>query len=113
MLAPMAGNANKRTGGKTMSMTRRLLLGAAAATPLHRAHAASPEPIRIGVLTDLSGPYCDVAGPTSVLCARQAVAEFTAANPSIPSIQVNMNAGRLPAGDAEGRRFLTVPLNAL
>ncbi len=31
----------------------------------------------------------------------------------IPSIQVNMNAGRLPAGDAEGRRFLTVPLNAL
>ncbi len=31
----------------------------------------------------------------------------------IPSIQVNMNAGRLPESDAEGRRFLTVPLNAL
>ncbi len=31
----------------------------------------------------------------------------------IPSIQVNMNAGRLPDADAHGRRFLTVPLNAL
>jgi branched-chain amino acid transport system substrate-binding protein len=39
--------------------------------------------IRIGVLTDLSGTYRDVTGPTSVACARQAVEEFTAANPSI------------------------------
>src|SRR3712207_9276142 len=39
--------------------------------------------IRIGVLTDLSGTYRDVTGPTSVACVRQAVEEFTAQNPSI------------------------------
>ncbi len=83
MLAPMAANASENRG-ETMHLSRRLLLGAAAAAPLHRARAAGPEPIRIGVLTDLSGPYRDVTGPTSVTCVRQAVAEFTAANPSIP-----------------------------
>lgn len=31
----------------------------------------------------------------------------------IPSLQVNMNAGRLPAPDAGGTRFLKVPLNVL
>ncbi|WP_316181114.1 MULTISPECIES: MBL fold metallo-hydrolase [unclassified Bradyrhizobium] len=31
----------------------------------------------------------------------------------IPSLQVNMKAGRLPTPDQDGRRFLKVPLNAL
>ena len=31
----------------------------------------------------------------------------------IPSLQVNMKAGVLPAPDEAGRRFLKVPLNAL
>jgi glyoxylase-like metal-dependent hydrolase (beta-lactamase superfamily II) len=31
----------------------------------------------------------------------------------IPSIQVNMRAGRLPPADGSGRRFLKVPINAL
>ena len=31
----------------------------------------------------------------------------------IPSLQVNMKAGQLPAPDARGTRFLKVPLNAL
>jgi glyoxylase-like metal-dependent hydrolase (beta-lactamase superfamily II) len=31
----------------------------------------------------------------------------------IPSLQVNMRAGRLPAADETGRRFLKVPLNGL
>jgi len=31
----------------------------------------------------------------------------------IPSIQVNMRAGQLPPADAENRRFLKLPLNAL
>ncbi len=30
----------------------------------------------------------------------------------LPAIQVNLDAGRLPAPDAEGRRFLKLPLNA-
>ncbi|MBX9875331.1 MAG: MBL fold metallo-hydrolase, partial [Beijerinckiaceae bacterium] len=31
----------------------------------------------------------------------------------IPSLQVNMKAGELPAPDASGKRFLKVPLNGL
>jgi branched-chain amino acid transport system substrate-binding protein len=43
--------------------------------PLRSAHAQRPK-IRIGVLTDLSGPYRDITGPTSVVCVRQAVEDF-------------------------------------
>lgn len=70
----------------TPAATRRALLGAAALLPaapaLLRAQAPA-DVIRIGVLTDLAGPYRDVTGPTSVACVRQAVEEFTAANPAI------------------------------
>lgn len=38
-------------------------------------HAAD-KPIRIGVLTDMSGIYADFAGPGSVLAARMAVEDF-------------------------------------
>jgi hypothetical protein len=31
----------------------------------------------------------------------------------IPSLQVNMRAGELPPADAEGNRFLKVPVNGL
>ncbi|HWK47950.1 MAG TPA: ABC transporter substrate-binding protein [Stellaceae bacterium] len=52
------------------------------ATKFRPARAA--QPIRVGVLTDLSGQYQDSAGVTSVVCATQAVEEFVAANPGIP-----------------------------
>jgi branched-chain amino acid transport system substrate-binding protein len=71
-----------------MTPTRRALLGSAsaalpfAAPALLRAQPAG-DVVRIGVLTDLAGPYRDVTGPTSVACVRQAAEEFTAANPSI------------------------------
>ncbi len=64
--------------------TRRAALGAAGLAALPApALRAQETVIRIGVLTDLSGPYRDVTGPTSVACARLAVEEFTAANPGI------------------------------
>ena len=67
-----------------MPMTRRAALGATAATlAFGNARAQPAETIRIGVLTDLSGPYRDVTGPTSVACVRQAVEEFSAQNPSV------------------------------
>ena len=68
-----------------MPVSRRAALGAAAASvlPLPAFRAQAAEPIRIGVLTDLAGPYRDVTGPTSVACVHQAVEEFTAANPDI------------------------------
>jgi branched-chain amino acid transport system substrate-binding protein len=70
-----------------MSINRRLLLqaGTAIALPIGSlpARAETDPVIRIGVLTDLSGPYKDGQGPTSFACARQAAEEFTAANPDI------------------------------
>ena len=67
-----------------MLLTRRAALGATAATLVFGPARAQPaETIRIGVLTDLSGPYRDVTGPTSVACVRQAVEEFTAQTPSV------------------------------
>ena len=63
-----------------MTFDRRTLLLSAALAPVlsHRtwAQSAPGETLRIGVLTDLSGPYSDTSGPTSVACARQAVQDF-------------------------------------
>lgn len=62
-----------------MRLTRRALMGTAAATALAPAARAQKRPVlRIGVLNDMSGPYHDITGPTGVACARQAVQEFNA-----------------------------------
>jgi branched-chain amino acid transport system substrate-binding protein len=69
-----------------MTISRRGLLAAGTASiaaPVLRARAQTDETIRIGLLQDMSGPYRDVSGPTSVACARLAIAEFVAANPTI------------------------------
>ena len=62
---------------------RSVLTGAiaASAVSLRPARGAASDTIRIGVLTDLSGTYRDVTGPTSVACAQLAVDEFITANP--------------------------------
>ena len=64
-----------------MQLSRRLLLGTAAAAatlPVRRVRAQDKATIKIGVLNDQSGPYRDTGGLTSVTCAKQAVAEFDA-----------------------------------
>jgi len=70
-----------------MELSRRGMLGAAAllaAEPLARARAQTAKnTIRLGALTDMSGPYRDVEGPTGTACVRQAMAEFMADNPDI------------------------------
>ena len=64
-----------------MQINRRTLnrafLGTAAvaALPLGRARAQQPS-IKIGVLNDMSGPYRDTGGRTSVICTQQAVQDF-------------------------------------
>ena len=61
-----------------MSISRRLLLGAAATAALARPGRAQTNTLRIGVMNDQSGPYRDDGGPTGVICARQAVQEMAA-----------------------------------
>ena len=52
------------------------ILGLAAAGALgpHRP-ARAADPVRIGVLVDMSGPFADYSGPTSVVAAQMAAAE--------------------------------------
>jgi branched-chain amino acid transport system substrate-binding protein len=62
-----------------MSIQRRTLLSAAAAAPLAaglsgRARAQANS-IKIGVMTDMSGPYRDLAGPGSLRAVQMAVQE--------------------------------------
>ncbi len=63
-----------------MSIPRRSLLGTAAALPLlasaRSGHAQGGGALKIGVLTDLSGPYQDLAGPVAVKAAQLALDDF-------------------------------------
>ena len=61
-----------------MSLTRRGLLGTAAlATAVPGIGRAQTAPtLKIGVLTDMSGPYKDLAGPVAVQCVNQALEDF-------------------------------------
>ncbi len=57
-------------------LTRRSLAALIAAPLLGRAVRAADIPLRIGVLTDETGPYADSGGPGSVLAAQMAAADF-------------------------------------
>jgi branched-chain amino acid transport system substrate-binding protein len=65
-----------------MNLTRRsvtlsgLASAAAIAAPLHAGRAQSTPTLKIGCLTDMSGPYKDLAGPGAVAAAHQAIEEF-------------------------------------
>ena len=67
-----------------MRISRRVVLGAAvAAAALPRRVRADGPGLKIGVLSDFSGPYKDVGGPVSVHAVETAVADFAAAGKSL------------------------------
>jgi branched-chain amino acid transport system substrate-binding protein len=67
-----------------MLIERRAVLAALAAAAAPRVARAQTAPIiRLGVLTDLSGPYRDTAGQGSVAGCQQAAAEAMAAHPGL------------------------------
>lgn len=63
-----------------MKMTRRAALGAIAVAPLARPALlraqSSSAPVKIGLLSDVAGPYRHVGGPGSRLTTEMAVADF-------------------------------------
>jgi branched-chain amino acid transport system substrate-binding protein len=67
--------------GNDMKLNRRALLGTAATAILpvagRRARAQAGN-LKIGVMNDMSGPYRDISGPTSVAAVKMAVDEFAA-----------------------------------
>jgi branched-chain amino acid transport system substrate-binding protein len=52
---------------------KRLLIAVAVMAAFAGAAAAQEKKVKIGVLTDLSGPYSDIAGPGSILATEMAV----------------------------------------
>ena len=70
-----------------MTISRRALLGtatAAATLPLSRVRAQGAPTVKIGVLNDMSGPYLNTGGPTSVICCKQALEDFGVAVGPLP-----------------------------
>ena len=69
---------------------RSLLAGSAAVVSLPAARArAQGTTIRIGVLTDMSGPYRDTTGPGSVVLTQAAAAEFGARGFTVEVLQAD------------------------
>ncbi len=67
-----------------MTLTRRGLLGTTlAASSVSQLARADAPVLRLGVLTDLSGPYRDTGGPGSVACTEQAAQEAMAQFPGL------------------------------
>ena len=62
-----------------MKLSRRAFMAASAAT-LVTGRARAAQPIKIGVLTDLAGPYADDSGKGSVVMAKLAIEDFRKMN---------------------------------
>ncbi len=86
-----------------MTLTRRAVLGATLLAPL-AARAQVRPVLRIGVLTDLTGPYRDTGGLTSIACARQAIQE--AGNGMAVELLVGDHRQKADIGLALARKWL-------
>ncbi len=105
------------------SLSRRSVLGAGlAAAALPRRAFAQQKPIRIGVLTDMAGPYAANTGLGSVTGAQLAIEDFAKSHPSIkvelvsadlqlkPDVALGISSGWF---DNEGVDLITdVPLSS-
>lgn len=69
-----------KRGRTAMNFSRRdlILAGLGASATPHSVRAASRSVVTIGVLTDLSGPYSNIAGEGSIASTRLAARDFTA-----------------------------------
>ncbi len=75
-----------------MTLSRRTLIGSAAALPIlggRRARAQGASTLKVGVLTDLSGTYRDAGGPVSIAAAHQAVEEFASKGFTVEVVQAD------------------------
>src|ERR1700710_184694 len=76
----------------TMVTRRATLLGAPVAMVVGRkARAAST--VRLGILTDMSGPYSEDAGPGSVVAAQLAIEDFAKPHPELKVDLMTADAG--------------------
>src|SRR5450631_1173036 len=73
-----------------MRLAGRLAFVGAALALISTAAQAQDTVVKIGVLSDMSGPYSDLAGPGSVIAAQMAIEDF---NPGAHGIKVEIVSG--------------------
>ena len=94
--------------GRRAVLATGLAAGAAATLPARA--RAQQRPIRIGVLTDMSGVYAANTGPGSVLGARLAIEDFSSAHPAIKVELVQADLQLKPdVGAGDRRRLVRQP----
>jgi len=76
-------------------LTRRgvMMGGGAIATALRATKTRAAQAIKIGILTDMSGPYSEDAGPGSVVGAKLAIADFAKQHPELKVELLTADAG--------------------
>ncbi len=88
-------------------MKRLLLLAACAAALLSPPAAAQVTAVKVGVLTDMSGPFSDQVGPGSVAAAQMAAEDFMRENPEVRVEIVHADHQNRPdVGSAVARRWV-------
>jgi branched-chain amino acid transport system substrate-binding protein len=77
------------------TLTRRatLLTGGAAALALRPRRARAAQTIKLGILTDMSGPYSEDAGPGSVVGCKLAIEDFAKEHPELKVELMTADAG--------------------
>lgn len=84
---------------------REFLLAAGTLTSAHRPAWAATT-VRVGVLTDLSGPYADLSGRGSVIATQMAAAEFQRSHPDFQIEVLSADhQNRADVGSALARRW--------
>ena len=73
--------------------TRRGVIAGAAATMAVAPKARAAVPVRLGILTDMSGPYSEDAGPGSVVAAKLAIEDFAKLHPELKVELLTADAG--------------------
>src|SRR5262249_34656331 len=82
----------RQTGGKTMSRACKLAAAFAAILTVSTVQAqVADNSVKIGVLTDLSGPASDATGQGSVVAAQMAVEDFGGKVAGVPIELVSAN----------------------
>ncbi|HBK07312.1 MAG TPA: ABC transporter permease [Acetobacteraceae bacterium] len=76
----------------TIVSRRGAILGASAVVGLGR-KARAATPVRLGILTDMSGPYSEDAGPGSVVAAELAIEDFAKLHPELKVELLTADAG--------------------
>lgn len=89
------------------ALSRRTVLASAGAGAfLTQRTARAQQPVlRLGVMTDLSGPYSSATGMNCVICTRQAVQEFTASRPMNVEVVIADHQNKADIGAAIARQW--------